>query len=92
MLEIGASHPLWKHIHMGPDGAAEAFAALGGQGLLMPIHWGLFDLALHGWRQPIERITELADERGIRLWTPEPGRPTEVVAGEEVQSGWWRRH
>ena len=92
MLEIGAFHPEWAAIHMGPDGAAEAFAALGGQGLLMPIHWGLFDLALHGWRQPIERITELADERGIRLWTPEPGRPTEVVAGEEVQSGWWRRH
>ena len=60
MLEIGAFHPLWAAIHLGPDGAAQAFAAMGGNdraGLLMPIHWGLFNLALHAWRQPIERLT-----------------------------------
>src|SRR5262249_49736593 len=52
LLEIGAFHELWKDIHMGPEGAAQAFEDLGNQGLLMPIHWGLFDLALHGWTQP----------------------------------------
>jgi L-ascorbate metabolism protein UlaG (beta-lactamase superfamily) len=90
MLEIGAFHPLWGSIHLGPDGAARAFAALGGKGLLMPIHWGLFDLALHGWRQPIERMTELARAEGIRLWSPLPGLPTEVVPGEAVRSTWWQ--
>jgi L-ascorbate metabolism protein UlaG (beta-lactamase superfamily) len=90
MLEVGAYNELWKSIHLGPDGAAQAFAAMGGMGLLMPIHWGLFDLALHGWRQPIERITELADKVGIRLWSPAPGVPTEVIAGEEHRSNWWR--
>ncbi len=53
MLEIGASDPLWADIHMGPDGAVRSFQALGCDGLLMPIHWGLFDLALHYWTQPI---------------------------------------
>ncbi len=48
----------------------------------MPIHWGLFDLPLHAWRQPIERLLELAGEKKIKLWSPEPGRPTEVVGGE----------
>jgi L-ascorbate metabolism protein UlaG (beta-lactamase superfamily) len=91
MLEVGAYNELWKSIHMGPDGAAQAFAAMGGSGLMMPIHWGLFDLALHGWRQPIERITELANKAGIRLWCPVPGVPTEVIAGEEHRSGWWRQ-
>src|SRR5882762_8348269 len=76
MLEVGAYNDLWKSIHMGPDGAAQAFAAMGRSGLMMPIHWGLFDLALHGWRQPIERITELANKAGIRLWSPAPGVPT----------------
>jgi L-ascorbate metabolism protein UlaG (beta-lactamase superfamily) len=90
MLEIGAFNEMWAEIHMGPDGAAKAFGALGGKGLLMPIHWGLFDLALHGWRQPIERITELADVEGLMLWSPEPGLPTEVVRGVELRSGWWR--
>ncbi len=90
MLEIGAFHELWADIHMGPEGAARAFAAMGGTGLMMPIHWGLFDLALHGWQQPIQRMLELAAEKQILLWSPEPGRPTEVLQGTEVRSDWWR--
>lgn len=90
MLEIGAFNELWKDIHMGPDGAAHAFAALGGPeraGLLMPIHWGLFDLALHGWRQPMERLLAIAVQQGWPLFAPEPGLPTEFAP---VQSDWWR--
>ncbi len=86
MLEIGAFDPLWANIHMGPEGAIRSFAAMGGGGLLMPIHWGLFDLALHAWRQPITRIFA---EEGLRIWAPEPGRPTEV-RGVELRLEWWR--
>jgi len=88
MLEIGAFDPLWKSIHMGPDGAVRMFRAMRASGLLMPIHWGLFDLAFHGWTQPIERICEY---EGLKIWSPEPGLPTEVVAGVEVRTGWWER-
>ncbi len=87
MLEVGAFNERWKAIHMGPDGAARAFAALGG-GTLMPIHWGLFNLALHAWREPIERIYALAAEHNLRLFAPTPGEPTEVG---EVRSEWWRQ-
>jgi len=90
MLEIGAYNELWKQIHMGPDGAARAFQDLGAPGLLMPIHWGLFDLALHPWRWPMERMLQLAEAEGLRLWSPEPGQPTEVVCGVEMRSDWWR--
>jgi len=106
MLEIGAFHPLWANIHLGPDNAVRAFEAMscadgesgsrGGSGakggLLMPIHWGLFNLALHAWKQPVERILEVAAERGIPLWMPEPGLPTEGVEGVELRSGWWLRN
>ncbi len=87
MLEIGAFDPLWADIHMGPDGAARTFQSLGGSGLMMPIHWGLFDLALHAWRQPIERIFSYED---LKLFSPEPGVPTEVVPDVELRSEWWR--
>jgi L-ascorbate metabolism protein UlaG (beta-lactamase superfamily) len=87
MLEIGASNPLWAEIHMGPEGAVRSFRALGGHGLLMPIHWGLFDLALHHWTQPIESVFAVD---GLKLWSPAPGTPSEVVAGEEIRSDWWR--
>ncbi len=89
MLEIGAYDPLWGDIHLGPDGALAAFKAMNVGGLLMPIHWGLFDLALHAWTQPIERMRSLAGEQGIGLWSPEPGLPTEVISGVEVLSDWW---
>jgi L-ascorbate metabolism protein UlaG (beta-lactamase superfamily) len=94
LLEIGAFHPLWASIHLGPDNAVRAFEAMSagsGRGMLMPIHWGLFNLALHGWKQPVERIVELADEKGIDLWLPEPGTPTEVIRGVSLRSGWWER-
>jgi L-ascorbate metabolism protein UlaG (beta-lactamase superfamily) len=91
LLEIGAYNEMWKQIHLGPDAAAKAFQALGGAGLLMPIHWALFDLALHGWRQPIERLFEIADAEGLKLWSPTPGAPTEVERGVELRSAWWRR-
>jgi L-ascorbate metabolism protein UlaG (beta-lactamase superfamily) len=90
MLEIGAYNDLWKQIHMGPDGAARAFQEMGAAGLLMPIHWGLFNLALHGWRQPIERLLQIANAEGLKLWSPVPGVPTEVVRGMELRSDWWR--
>lgn len=90
MLEIGAFHPLWAAIHLGPDNAARAFQAMSPRGgLMMPIHWGLFNLALHAWKQPVQRMLEVADEKGIALWLPEPGAPTEVVG--ELRSGWWER-
>jgi L-ascorbate metabolism protein UlaG (beta-lactamase superfamily) len=82
MLEIGAFNEAWADIHLGPDGAVQALEMLGG-GLMMPIHWGLFDLALHGWREPIARVWEL----GARIFSPEPGRPEEV---RELRSEWWK--
>ncbi len=87
MLEIGAFDPLWTDIHMGPEGAVRSFRAMGGEGLLMPIHWGLFDLALHYWKQPIAAIWP---EPGLKLWSPTPGAPSNVIKGEELRSEWWR--
>jgi L-ascorbate metabolism protein UlaG (beta-lactamase superfamily) len=89
MLEIGAFNQLWADIHMGPEGAIRMFRTMNGgsASLMMPIHWGLFDLALHGWRQPIQRIFA---EKDLKVWTPEPGRPTEVERGVVLRSEWWR--
>lgn len=87
MLEIGAFDPLWADIHMGPDGAVRTFRSMGEKGLMMPIHWGLFDLALHAWRQPIERVFAMEN---LKIWAPEPGMPTEIAQGAELRSEWWR--
>ncbi|MDB5252706.1 MAG: fold metallo-hydrolase [Flaviaesturariibacter sp.] len=88
MLEIGAYDPEWSTIHMGPEGAVNAWKDIG-SGLLMPIHWGTFNLALHAWTQPVESIVALAKANDIPLLLPRPGETRTVADGEWV-SGWWR--
>ena len=90
MLEIGASIHCGQTFTWGLTGAARSFKAMGSQGLLMPIHWGLFDLALHAWRQPIQRILTLADEdASLKIWSPLPGVPTDVQADRPLRQDWW---
>jgi hypothetical protein len=50
-------------------------------------HSSSFDLALHHWKQPIESVFAIQD---LKLWSPTPGVPSEVVAGQEIRSEWWR--
>jgi len=86
MLEIGAYGKYWPDIHMGPDHAANAHLALKGK-LMMPIHWGTFNLSTHAWFEPIEKLEEFAGEKKIKLFVPEPGKPTEVTG--PLNSEWW---
>ncbi|MBO9200621.1 MULTISPECIES: MBL fold metallo-hydrolase [Niastella] len=86
MLEIGAYNTSWADIHMGPDNAVHAHLALKGK-LMMPIHWGTFNLALHPWYEPIQRLLVLAAEKNIPLFLPKPGEPTEVTGA--YNSKWW---
>lgn len=88
MIEIGAWHPAWADIHLGPAGALEAFAMCGG-GTLFPIHWGTFDLALHKWDEPVETLLSLAEPAGVRLITPPLGRAIEP-AHVDGPTPWWR--
>jgi len=88
MLEIGAFHPSWGDIHLGPVNALEAHALLGG-GALLPVHWGTFSLALHAWDEPAETLFELAPRRGTRLVMPQLGEAVEPTQVESVHP-WWR--
>ncbi len=88
MLEIGAFHPSWGTIHLGPENALEAFRMLGG-GTLLPVHWGTFSLGFHAWDEPGELLVELAAKRGARILTPRLGAAFEP---EHVDgpAPWWR--
>jgi L-ascorbate metabolism protein UlaG (beta-lactamase superfamily) len=88
MLEIGAWHPSWGDIHLGPENALRAFELLGG-GALLPVHWGTFDLALHAWDEPAETLLSLAEPSHARVLTPLLGRPFEP-AHVEAPTRWWR--
>lgn len=88
MIEIGAAHPAWADIHLGPVNAMRALEMVGG-GPMMPIHWSTFDLALHAWDEPIETLVSLAEKSGATLITPPPGRPVEP-GKPGCLTKWWR--
>jgi L-ascorbate metabolism protein UlaG (beta-lactamase superfamily) len=88
MLEVGAFHPAWGDIHLGPQNALKALALLGG-GPFLPVHWGTFSLAMHAWDQPAEALLELGPKAGARLVMPRLGEPVEPAHAEDVEP-WWR--
>jgi L-ascorbate metabolism protein UlaG (beta-lactamase superfamily) len=89
LLEIGAFHPAWGDIHLGPAHAADAYAMLG-SGTLLPVHWSTFNLAMHAWDEPIETLSALAQQRGIDLLTPQLGAAVEPSHFEMGRTPWWR--
>lgn len=88
LLEIGAFHPSWGHIHLGPEHALEAWRMLGG-GALLPVHWGTFALGVHDWDQPIESIYLHAPALGVPLLLPRLGEALEPAHEHRLQP-WWR--
>ena len=88
MLEVGAFHPAWGDIHLGPGNALEALRLLGG-GPFLPIHWGTFSLAMHPWDDPAETLLELGPGMGAQLVMPRLGEPVEPAHPHDVKP-WWR--
>jgi L-ascorbate metabolism protein UlaG (beta-lactamase superfamily) len=88
MLEVGAFHPSWGDIHLGPANALAAHQLLGG-GVLMPVHWGTFALATHAWDEPVETLLSLADPDETHLLLPRLGQPVEP-AERQLVTPWWR--
>lgn len=88
MLEVGAFHPAWGDIHLGPENALAALRLLGG-GPFLPVHWGTFSLAMHAWDQPAETLLELGPKAGAQLLMPRLGEPIEPAHADRV-APWWR--
>ena len=87
MIEAGAYDRAWPDWHLGPEQAVRAHALVRGRTLL-PLHWGLFDLAAHGWTEPVERVLAAARAAGtsVNILRPgdsfEPGLPA-------APTPWW---
>ena len=94
LVESGAYDASWADLHLGPEQAVAAHRLVQGAagdggtgGLLVPVHWGLFDLALHGWTEPAERVRAAAEAAGVRAVFPRPGES--VSPGAYPAEPWW---
>ncbi|MEU1404061.1 MBL fold metallo-hydrolase [Streptomyces sp. NPDC005728] len=92
MIQIGAYSEFWPDIHMTPEEGLRAHLDLQGgvpHGVLLPIHWGTFNLAPHAWAEPGEWTKDAAEEAGQAVALPRPGEPFEPAGDLPVQP-WWR--
>jgi L-ascorbate metabolism protein UlaG (beta-lactamase superfamily) len=87
LMENGAYDADWPMVHMTPEETVQAFEDLGARTLYL-VHNSTFDLAYHGWREPLERAAAIAQQRGIALATPEIGEVLTLGRPRENRR-WW---
>lgn len=87
MLEVGAYDQAWPDWHLGPEQAVKAHQMMQGEKFL-PVHWGLFDLANHGWAEPMERVMDAAEQDGVSVLAPRPGQSIEPTTAGAPER-WW---
>lgn len=90
LIESGAWDKMWAGIHMTPEQSVQAHIDLQAR-VMMPVHNSTFDLALHPWHEPLERVTAVAQQRGTLLATPMMGEVYTVGTVPKVNH-WWRAY
>ena len=88
LIETGAYDPQWPDVHMQPEESLQAHLDVKGRHL-MPIHNGTFDLALHAWTDPFDRITALAGQAGVPLVAPMMGERLDIRE-PALSRQWWK--
>lgn len=92
MMETGAYDELWPDIHMQPEQSLRAHLDLGAK-YLLPIHNSTFDLAMHAWFEPLQRLATASDAYQAQLLTPQFGQ-TLKLATLDLEFGknqrWWQ--
>jgi len=87
IFDTGQYHRSWPDWHIGPEQAVAAHRMVRGH-LMVPVHWGLFTLAYHGWTEPAERVAMEAQREGVDFSEPMPGQSVEPAL-PPPHSRWW---
>jgi len=92
LLPVGAYDRRWPDIHMNPEEAVRTHLDLGGidrpGSLLVPVHWGTFNLAFHSWSEPVDRLLPAAADAAVVTVVPMPGQRIDVTRPAPTDL-WW---
>lgn len=86
-IENGQYNMKWHAVHAMPEESVQAYFDLRAK-RFFPVHWGVFVLALHSWREPVDRLLALAKERGVNIVTPKFGQIV-TLNDEYKNTEWW---
>jgi L-ascorbate metabolism protein UlaG (beta-lactamase superfamily) len=87
MMECGQYNLAWKDIHMMPEESVQGGLDVGGQ-VLMPIHWGAFQLSIHSWTDPIERFQAESARLNAAMVHPAIGERFSLTETRPHEA-WW---
>ncbi len=86
-MENGQYNELWHAIHMYPEEAVRE--GINAQAkVLTPVHWAGFPLALHHWKDPIERFVSEAEKQAQSISTPRIGEIVNMTESPNNEP-WW---
>ncbi|KAA3633577.1 MAG: MBL fold metallo-hydrolase [Bacteroidetes bacterium] len=88
-MECGQYNDLWHQLHLFPEESVLAAIDAGAKKAI-PVHWGAFALAMHSWKDPIDRFVAEAKKHKFAICTPDLGDV--VVLGQEPEENeWWKK-
>lgn len=85
-IEIDGWNDGWPNTHLYPHEAVKVAYEVGAP-LMLPIHWGVFDLALHPWNESIQMTVDTANALEIQVLTPLMGE--KIIPGISETDKWW---
>ncbi len=85
-LEIDGWNPGWPNIHLFPDEVVKVAQDLRAR-KIFPLHWAVFDLALHPWHESIDMLVKEAEPTDVEIFTPIMGE--KVIPGVTETKKWW---
>jgi L-ascorbate metabolism protein UlaG (beta-lactamase superfamily) len=88
-LETGQYGADWPYIHTFPEETVTAAKDLKAN-VLLPVHWGKFALALHGWNEPIRRLMTRAAEENLTVAAPMIGEAV-TLGSIYPTKAWWEK-
>ena len=91
ILENGQYNKDWRYIHMMPKEFLVAAKNLKTKRIIA-VHNSKFELALHSWKEPLEKITALNEKENQRLITPKIGEIVHWEDDAKVYEKWWEKY
>ena len=88
LIESGAYGKYWPNIHMLPEQSVQAGIDVKAK-VVIPIHWGKFNLAFHPWKEPVERFVKEAEIKKLVYAIPVVGQEI-FIDSVKLYNPWWR--
>lgn len=92
MIETGAYDEMWPDIHMQPEQSLRAHLDLQAA-YMMPVHNSSFDLAMHAWYEPLQRLANAAEVYDVPIITPKFGAVLDLRyldQASQEHGSWWQ--